>query len=405
MKKALILPLVLILFVSCNQPPIWKITLSNSSKIDLTDVPVVIQKPEIEENLGSLIGEGILLMNGEEELPIQLNDLDKDGNWDELITLLDLSANQTVNLSLKSAEEVSQEKLTQRTNIRMAQKTETEGEFDLVENADRLQGTDTKYTSKYFQYEGPGWENDKIAFRNYFDERNGMDIFGKTTSEMALHKVGVGASYHELQDWGMDILKVGNSLGSGAIALLYQDSLYRVTAPENATYQLVNAGPLRSSFDLDFAEVKLADRKVKVKHRVSITAGVFGYQSEVFLEGEKEGIQIVSGIVNIQSEEAELLTTGEMNILYTYDNQAFGGENLGMALMASNPDYQSWYKTPDKGEGIVQTYAMVCQPDQEGKATFLFLAGWELSDSRFKTKAGFEEYLLEEANRQVAGKF
>ena len=274
----------------------------------------------------------------------------------------------------------------------MARKT-GEDEFELVEHATRVKGTDTKVTSKYFQYEGPGWENDRIAFRNYFDERNGMDIFGKTTTEMILHKIGVGASYHELQDWGMDILKVGNSLGSGAIALLYEDSLYRVTAPQGGSYQLVKAGSLRSIFDLDFTEVQVGDRKVGVKHRIIITAGVYGYESQVFLKGEISGIQIVSGIVNMQSETAHLLESGKMNILYTYDEQSFNEEKLGMALMASDTYYRSWHETPKEGTGIIQTYAMVCQPDTNGMARFYFLAGWELSNERFQTQAGFEAYL------------
>lgn len=400
MKKTTFFLLTILLLTACQPAPQWESSKSNPSDIGLADVPVVLTRAEIEQQLGEAAGGPLVLLAGETPVPVQLDDLDGDSNWDELIALVDIPAGASVSLTVKSGEGVSVPEPVQRTNIRMAKKTPVEGEFELVESAERLQGTDTKVTSKYFQYEGPGWENDKIAFRNYFDERNGMDIFGKTTTEMIMHKVGVGASYHELQDWGMDILKVGNSLGSGAIALLYQDSLYRVTAPTGATYQLVSQGPLRSTFDLDFAEVQLADRKVGVKHRISITAGVYGFQSQVFLMGETTGIQIVSGIVNMESEEAYFFEAGNMNILYTFDQQAFTGENLGMALMASDDYYQSWMETADEGPGIIQTYAMALDPDADGQATFYFLAGWELSDERFKTKAGFEGYLREEAARQ-----
>lgn len=400
MKQPIFFLLTCLVLVSCNQPPVWEFSKNNTSDIALTDVPVILTRVEIERQLGGAVDGPVVLFDGSQPLPTQLDDLDGDGAWDEMVALADISAGAAKQLSIKTGAGVSPPKPVQRTNIRMAKKTPVEGEFELVESAERLQGTDTRVTSKFFQYEGPGWENDKIAFRNYFDERNGMDIFGKTTTEMIMHKVGVGASYHELQDWGMDILKVGNSLGSGAIALFYQDSLYRVTAPTGATYQLVSQGPLRSTFDLDFAEVQLADRKVGVKHRISITAGVYGFQSQVFLMGETTGIQIVSGIVNMESEEAHFFETGSMNILYTFDQQAFAGENLGMALMASDDYYQSWMQTPDEGPGIIQTYAMVFNPDADGQATFYFLAGWELSDERFKTKAGFEGYLREEAARQ-----
>ncbi|MBK7700210.1 MAG: DUF4861 family protein [Saprospiraceae bacterium] len=45
---------------------------------------------------------------------------------------------------------------------------------------------------------------------------------------MVLNSVGIHENYHEMQDWGMDILKVGNSLGAGAIGLIIGDSLFRI---------------------------------------------------------------------------------------------------------------------------------------------------------------------------------
>ena len=52
---------------------------------------------------------------------------------------------------------------------------------------------------------------------------------------MVLDEVGTDTAknYHQLSDWGMDILKVGTSLGAGALALQLQtndgkDSLVRL---------------------------------------------------------------------------------------------------------------------------------------------------------------------------------
>ncbi len=404
MNNLTIAILAILLLSSCDDNPTWEVAISNPSDHNLTDVPITLTRSELEENLGKISGEDLIVTHGDHVLPFQLDDLDGDGSWEQLLTLMDLSEGQKTAVSVKKGDQKNPMKMTPRTNIRMARRTSNPDEFELVDHAIRIRGTDTKVTSKHFQYEGPGWENDRIAFRNYFDERNGMDIFGKTTAEMILHKVGVGASYHELQDWGMDILKVGNSLGSGAIALLYEDSLYRVTAPQGGSYQLVKAGALRSIFDLDFTEVLLGTHKVGVKHRIIITAGVYGYESQVFLEGERRGIQVVSGLVNMQSKEAHLLESGKMNILYTYDRQAFDGEKLGMALMSSDQYYRRWFETPEEGSGITQTYAMVCEADGNGMVSLFFLAGWELSDQRFRSKAGFENYLREEAIRQALDK-
>ncbi len=74
---------------------------------------------------------------------------------------------------------------------------------------------DYKQGDKLVAYEGPGWESDKVGYRLYLDGRNAIDIFGKKTSDMVLHTVGRGDDYHSMAPWGMDILKVGQSLGAG----------------------------------------------------------------------------------------------------------------------------------------------------------------------------------------------
>lgn len=49
--------------------------------------------------------------------------------------------------------------------------------------------------------EGPAGKNDKVGFRNYYDLRNGMDIFGKITDKMVLDTIGLTGSYHDLSNW------------------------------------------------------------------------------------------------------------------------------------------------------------------------------------------------------------
>ena len=68
-------------------------------------------------------------------------------------------------------------------------------------------------------YEGPGWESQMVGYRLYLDGRNAIDVFGKKTTDMILKQVGRGDDYHQIQPWGMDILKVGASLGSGGFGV------------------------------------------------------------------------------------------------------------------------------------------------------------------------------------------
>ncbi|MEL6654288.1 MAG: DUF4861 family protein [Bacteroidota bacterium] len=268
---------------------------------------------------------------------------------------------------------------------------------------ERIQGTDTKITQTHFQFEGPGWENDRIAFRNYFDERNGFDIFGKTQTDMVLTEVGTGDNYHDLLDWGMDILKVGNSLGSGGIALWHQDSLYRVTVPEEATYQVIVEGPLRSIFELRFPNVVVGEHHVEVVHRVSICAGVNGFSSEVMTNPHREDIMLAAGIVNLASDELHTAETANTKYCFTYDQQAFLGEKLGMGLIGRKADVAKTMMAPEEGPGITQTYAILMRLYPDRPTPYLFIAGWEKTDAVFQTEEGFREVLETEAARWVGG--
>ncbi len=101
-----------------------------------------------------------------------------------------------------------------------------------------------------FKYEGPGWESEKVGYRFYLDWRNATDIFGKKTDELVLHKVGINDivakddSYHEMQEWGMDIFKVGNTLGIGSIGMMKNDSIDMVSKTDEIICEIKHNGPI-----------------------------------------------------------------------------------------------------------------------------------------------------------------
>jgi len=251
--------------------------------------------------------------------------------------------------------------------------------------------------------EGAAWENDRVGFRNYMDQRNGMDIFGKLTQEMVLDSVGVKGkpSYHEPAEWGMDVLKVGTSLGAGAIGYMYKDSIYRVGDNGSGTYQVVFEGPLRSRFHLKFMDWDVDGIPVEVLHQVEIVAGRHHYQSTVTYSGTVEEMNLVPGIVNMKSEELHVLDL-DANFMgfVTHDAQSEDGSLLAMALVVPK-DYQVDYgETKTSGEGVIQTYYTVLSAGAGESVTFRFYALWEQEDPRWASLDKVTEYLKSEAARQ-----
>lgn len=402
LKIHLLVLLVAAFTLACQRSE-HTLVLTNDTPFDRVDEPVVITRAELEKQTGK-IAVGLVPMlfseNGE-VIPSQVDDFDGNGEWDELFLLASIPANATANFKLKLVKPEKLPVFNQRSNIWLASPQE-DGSYLEVTKADRpaISRENHGQTKYLFQFEGPGWENDRVGFRNYFDKRNGMDIFGKTTEAMVLQKVGIGEDYHALQDWGMDILKVGASLGAGSIALEVNGKLHRVAPGSQGSYELVTNGPLRSILRFRFDNWEVENTICSVIHEIIIYGGAWYYVSKVSVEG-LEGANIVTGITTIDLEEKQSEFTDYENgivSLSTHGQQAIEGEYLGMAVMLAKADYLGFEYLDENAEDINHTF-MVRMKSGEKPAKFKFYSAWELSDPNFAAAENFEELLRADAMR------
>lgn len=380
--------LSLLLGAGC-QPAESSLTLKNSSDLDRSHAPVRISMAELtQKGMQEVVLWAPYDAQGE-VIPYQYDDLDQDGEPDELFFLVDIAAGAAQTVTFQPA--LNEPNFSPLTHLRLGQKGE-DG-ITPLNAAKRLNTEVHEETEANFQFEGVGWENEQVAFRNYMDLRNGMDIFGKTVPQLYLDSVGVDGddSYHEISDWGMDILKVGSSLGAGSVAFWYQDSLIRLTSTD-ADYRTLVDGPLRSVFALTFRGVDLGDKQIDVTHTISILPGKYYYQSTLELS-DSTGVAVVVGLVDLHALEDQTLEANAARTLYTYGAQSENADSLGMALMIAKDAYQGMVDTDSISTLIPNTYAFLLAPD---KASYRFYAGWELSDARFEQEASFEAYLKEE---------
>jgi len=161
----------------------------------------------------------------------------------------------------------------QRTNIRLA-KRNADDEF--VEGTSFTRAPDhiDQILPAIYQNEGPAWENENIAFRMYWDKRNGIDIHGKKVLDMVLDTVGLDRNnYHKMSDWGMDVLKAGNSLGAGTIALMIDGEVHRVGDAREEKVMITEESANRSAFHLDYNGLEIAGRTIDLDWDISIEAG------------------------------------------------------------------------------------------------------------------------------------
>ena len=341
---------------SCSNE-VKRYTVSNTSGFDLIDKAVVLTREEVSKYVTIPEGKVVLVTDKKgKALSSQCDDLDGDGKWDELAFLTDLEAGQKKKVTLKAVDKSELPEFTKKTNIRFGDKKPP---FKELHTATRLKSTDTNISRKAFQMEGPAWENDIIGFRNYFDARNGMDIYGKRVSRMALDSVGLPGkpSYHELAGWGMDILKVGNSLGAGAIGIKIGDILYRIGSSGKGKYRFINEGPVRAMFEFSFTGVKMGERTYNIKQIISIYAGDHFYRSKVTVSGLKGDEKLITGIVDHDVEFDKGKFAG-YKYFYTLGPQAFMYEFLGMAVLVKKDVVSGSFSAPDSGDGIIKTHVV-----------------------------------------------
>lgn len=388
------------------------VTFKNELATEKKNELIVLKRAFLEAKLGKVPVSKYVIFANENKQPIlaQYDDLNGDGKWDEIALLQSFVANQVKSFKISVSDRPATIKALVRSNVRHRRKNADDTFGDILDK-DAVKGTQpatdfSKQPLPPFLTEGPAWENDKVGFRVYFDTRNAKDIWGKTTTQMVLNEVGLDTAnnYHKQADWGMDVLKVGKSLGAGSLALTFKnasgkDTLVRLGDNnfEEVQYVKISNGPLRAVFKLKYKNWKIAKylAPVQVEEVISIWGGQYFYESSVSLKNAPKGAVLTTGIVNLHSKNSFEIASNKITGLYTYDQQSENHDNLGMAILVPKSSLVSFGQTPNSGTGILNTYTVNLKL-VNGKTSFRFYAGWEKSEEFFKNKEGFEEYLKQE---------
>ncbi|WP_341939010.1 glycoside hydrolase family 88 protein [Marinimicrobium sp. C2-29] len=392
------------------QAPLADVALSNPSDHARQDQPYYIsfydlgldQKTAVNSNLGATV-------NGA-PVATQLIDRDGDGKEDGLFTLLDLPAGGDVQLIIDrdlASDAPTSEK---RTQAEIAHKTggewqphsdeNREGKYEYVggefENVEILTPPDEHSDHSYYiRYEGPGIESDKVGYRIYLDWRNGFDIFGKKTEDMVLQDVGLDGydSYHEMADWGMDILKVGDALGVGGYGYWDGEKVIRVSDLDGWEARVLDDGDLYSALGITYKDWEVNDQTLDLTAQLSMTGGSRLVHVDLQLSEPLENL--TTGLVKHPGTE---FIEGEVDITgkaYTYvaswGKQSLSGEDdlLGMALL---------FRKSDREEQTEDEHNYVTVLDSAGEdVDYYFLAAWDGEPNGITTKEAFIEYLETEA--------
>ncbi len=239
--------------------------------------------------------------------------------------------------------------------------------------------------NKWVMFEGPVLENELIAYRFYMDSRHRSDIYGKIVADMVMDTVSW--DYHNIMDWGSDILKVGNSLGIGSPAVYYQDSVYAFSEHGAKTVEVIkNNGP-EAMVRFTFNDLKIGAETLTIVQDWSLKTG-FAHSSVALsiTKGQlPEGAHFATGVVRHLEQANSGVEDGNF-YLYTWGKQSFHEQDMGMGILASEafgPEI-----IPDELSHLV----VFKNADQQ--VTYQFMAAWTEDIMKVKDAKTFQEKLV-----------
>lgn len=398
-KPLLYVSMMLLVLAGCKkeveapEKPVTSIEVQNALDFPRSNQTILIGLEELKKSFPN--AEAFAVKNGATEQPSQLI---AEGPSAGLMVLVEsIGANEKLNLSVEAVAKEAATTFTKRTQAEISIKEGGEwkdrkymgGTFKNVQQLDvPAEHTDHSW---YIRYEGPGWESDLVGYRFYLDWRNATDVFGKTTHEMALHKAGQDGfdSYHEMQEWGMDVLKVGKSLGIGSPAYFTEGKAVRIDSVDSRSSKVLENGAIYSSIKTNYNGWKVANTQLDITSYYSIHAGSRLTHHHMEYTGNAENLA-----TGIGKNEKGTVTTSkgsetEFGYIATYGEQSLNNDKLGLAVLF--PANQVIEITTDQYSDVV-----VLKPENNA-LDYYFLAAWELEKEGITSEQDFMEYVTKTA--------
>lgn len=187
------------------------------------------------------------------------------------------------------------------------------------------------------------WENDRIAFRVYGpaleatgEISSGLDVWVKRTRQPIIEKWYYVANYHKDLGEGLDMYKVGPSRGCGATGIWEEN---RVVAANNFLhYRILENGPKKVTFELEYAPYSVNDVQVRETRRIVLETGTNLNRIETRFdwEGGPEVLDAVVGIVKREGDEAPEFGSDGSWMAYWEPPQA-GNGSIGCGVVMTSP--------------------------------------------------------------------
>lgn len=302
-----------------------RFTVVNPNSVAIENAPVIVSASSLK---GFRLSDKALrvTVNGKEVIH-QTDDLNRDGQPDELVFLVSLKAGERARVKVAAARRKA-------TNVQ----SQVFASLILKDKDGKWQHVDEASSTRNDMYNqmhhhGAALESDKIAYRIYFDNKSTIDIYGKKHYRLELPETWWYPTDEQLAaGYGDDILLVSGWVGIGTLKG-WNGRMLHIDKFGKRTQRILARGPVRAIAESEVEGWDYEGKKARVTVRYSLYAGHRDVTAEVFsdtdLDAVATGVQQIGGGEMTSSDEL----VGSWGSWYPQpDTVKYAKETVGLGL-------------------------------------------------------------------------
>lgn len=271
-----------------------KMIIVNPNNSEIKNAPVVVELDKYKKIAQNKRADLVVLVNGK-QISSQLDDLNKDGVADELIFLLDLKAEQTLAVTLKTITADKREKFQTEVYADMIFKPKG-GKMEFVQEMSSTKND--MYNQMH--HHGVAFESALIGYRIYFDNKSTIDLYGKKKQQLELATTGwYPTDEQAAAGYGDDALRVFDAVGVGTLKGWNGTKATHIDKFAKRTQRIVAAGKLRTVVESEVEGWQYEGKKINMTVRYILYArhrdGICEVRASEDVANLATGVQTIKG--------------------------------------------------------------------------------------------------------------
>ena len=283
----------------------FSVSIKNTAALAKADVPVVLKLKEYATET-SKVKSATVTINGA-EVPCQLDDIDRDGIYDELCFLTDLKKHEKKLFTVTLYDDGKPREYAPRTYSELLlrnPKVKIKNKHNIYLKEMTVDRGVDPYQSVH--HHGIAFESELVAFRIYFDHRQTVDAYGKFHKQLEIKDTQFYTDADQkAAGYGDDVLWVGSSYGVGALRGWDGTNQLMLEDVDSRTQRVIAQGPVRSIIELvdENWRPTPSAKPVTMTTRYTIYGGHRDVDVDIFFNHTAKDYEFATGVINVKGSK------------------------------------------------------------------------------------------------------